>query len=149
MDYSAPPQKNTFASLFTCRHVVAKSTHQIPEIPAIQYLESVNCTFQTHKHFGCQLHISHIFFQYSKIFIYFSQVIQSANNYHSYQEGNYHSTTRPNASRRRTPNGKSQFWLITTHGVEFFNFHSSTDEVSGMRLSIIGYSVAGITRSLR
>jgi len=33
-----------------------------------------------------QFHRSHVFFQNSKIFIYFSQVIQSANNCHSYQE---------------------------------------------------------------
>jgi hypothetical protein len=73
----------TFASLFKCRYVVHKSTHQIPEIPAIKYLESANCVFQTHQYFG---HRSHTFYGNSTIFIYFSQVIQSANICHSYQE---------------------------------------------------------------
>jgi hypothetical protein len=87
----------------------------------------VNWVFQTHQYFGCQFHRSQIFCQNSKIFIYFSQVIQSANNCHSYQAKTKIATiiqkqTRPNASRGGTPNGKPHFWLISTHGLSSLIF---------------------------
>lgn len=101
--------------------LLPKAHAKIPKIPAIKYLASVNCVFQTHQYFGCQFHRSHTFLQNSKIFIYFSQIIQSYSDILSQlpgkdQNSNYISKTSPKASRGGTPNGKPQFWLITTHG---------------------------------
>jgi len=69
--------------MLKCRYVVAKSTHQIPEIPAIKYFESVNFFFRP----------TNILSVSSTDLVYFSRTARSSyiflrsySNCHSYQE---------------------------------------------------------------